>query len=51
MREAFEYWFSDQGKYPKSIEKGINGNYKLMAAYSAWATWQAAWRAAKGDKP
>lgn len=39
-REAFEAWFSDQGQYPKAIQRRDDG-YLLSTAQSAWDTWQA----------
>jgi hypothetical protein len=41
-REAFEYWMSDKGAWPRAIEKTTDGNYKLMQAATNWNTWQAA---------
>jgi hypothetical protein len=41
-RAAFEHWFSDEGKYPKSVERGKDSpTYKLMAAHLSWTAWQA----------
>lgn len=41
-RDAFEHWFSDEGKSPRAVER--NGDcYKLMQAHAAWQAWQAAW--------
>lgn len=42
QREAFEYWFSDGGKSPRSVERNGEG-YKLMTAASAWEAWKAAY--------
>lgn len=42
---AFVADFSGNGKWPKAIEKGPDGNYLLATAESAWRTWQIAWRA------
>jgi hypothetical protein len=42
QRDAFEYWFSDNGNTPKSIERSGDG-YKLMGAQSAWVAWKAAY--------
>lgn len=39
-RQAFEYWFSDGGKYPRAVERN-GGNYLLAAAQAAWSAWQA----------
>ncbi|MGE6580355.1 hypothetical protein ACQKD0_04890 [Vreelandella aquamarina] len=41
QRERFERWFSDQGKWPQSVERSGEG-YRLMQANDAWLTWQAA---------
>lgn len=41
QRERFERWFSDQGKWPQSVERSGEG-YKLMQAQSAWETWKVA---------
>ena len=39
-REAFEAWFSSDGKWPRSVER--NGDcYKLIQAQQAWAAFQA----------
>jgi len=39
-REAFEAWFSSDGKWPKSVER--NGDcYKLIQAQQAWDAFQA----------
>lgn len=46
-REKFEARMSDNGKWPKAIEKDSEGNYKLMHTYSAWVTWQDAWLAGR----
>lgn len=45
-RTAFEYWFSDQGKSPKAVEKNHNGNYLLAQAEGAWIAWGVACRKA-----
>jgi len=42
MRKAFEEWFSDGGKWPSSIERDKNGNYKYAVASNQWNVWQAA---------
>lgn len=42
MREAFEKWMSDNGMWPKAIEKS-NGAYVLMQTAAAWEAWRAAW--------
>lgn len=42
VRTEFEHWFSDNGKFPKAVERSGDGGYKLMSACSAWKAWQAA---------
>ena len=48
MRKAFEKWMSNDGKWPKAIEKR-NGNYVLMQTSSAWEAWRMAWLEAQID--
>ena len=43
IREAFEHWFSDEGKYPRAVERYSDGHYMLKHAQDAWKVWQAAW--------
>ena len=45
-REAFEAWFSDQGRFPRACEKGRDGSYLLQHANTSWIAWQAARAAA-----
>lgn len=40
-REVFERWVSDDGKFPRAVEKR-GGEYLLLATQSKWETWQAA---------
>jgi hypothetical protein len=42
MREAFEKWMSQDGKWPKAVERS-NGSYVLLATAAAWEAWRAAW--------
>ena len=42
MREAFEKWMTQDGRWPKAVEQH-NGTYVLMQAASAWEAWRAAW--------
>ena len=42
MREAFERWMTQDGRWPKSVERH-NGSYVLMQTASAWEAWRAAW--------
>lgn len=41
-RESFEKWFSDNGEFPKAIEK-YGGEYRLMGAQTSWTAWKAAY--------
>lgn len=41
VRERFEYWYSDEGRTPKAVERNGDG-YRLIAAHTAWNAWQAA---------
>lgn len=38
-RAEFEKWFSDDGRFPRAVERGADGEYKLMYVRSAWKTW------------
>jgi hypothetical protein len=42
MREAFEKWMTDDGKWPRAIEQR-NGAYVLMQTAAAWEAWRMAW--------
>ena len=43
VREAFEAWYSNDGKWPAAVERSDFGpSYKLGAAEHAWTAWQAA---------
>lgn len=46
-REAFEAWASDDGAWPKAVEKSPSGSYRLMSTHSSWIAWQSAWVAAR----
>lgn len=48
-RAAFEWWASDEGEYPASVERDGNGNYKLAQIQAHWDAWQA--RAALASAP
>lgn len=48
MREAFEAWMSDGGRYPQAVERSGYG-YRLSASYAAWSAWQAAWTASRAQ--
>ena len=40
-REAFEAWFSEDGKWPAAVRRSGDG-YTLAAAQGAWKAWCAA---------
>jgi hypothetical protein len=42
-RAEFEFWYSDEGAHPKSIEKDVRGNYLLLGAAGAFQAWEAGW--------
>ena len=44
-REQFEKYMSNDGAWPKAIER-IGDGYKLMAAHTNWTVWKAATEAA-----
>lgn len=46
MRAEFEALASDQGKWPKAIERDAKGDYMLMQIAAGWQWWQQAWQAA-----
>lgn len=50
QRQAFEFWYSDQGKYPEAVETD-RGQYLLMQAALAWKAWKAACEWALEDQP
>ena len=50
VRSAFEAVASDNGQWPRAIERDLNGNYLLMATARGWSWWQAAC-AALADTP
>ena len=40
MRQQFEAWATDDGKWPKAVER--NGDtYKFMKTHTDWLAWQA----------
>ena len=47
MRAAFERDYSEDGKWPKAVERNKAGDYKFVGASAAWETWQRAWAARK----
>jgi hypothetical protein len=42
MREAFEKWVTQNGKFPATVGQ-INGYYKREQTSLAWEVWRAAW--------
>lgn len=40
MREAFERYMSDDGEFPKAVERSGDG-YRLLQSQNAWVTWKA----------
>lgn len=44
-RALFEAVASDDGKWPKAIERDAKGNYLLLTTANGWMWWQAARRA------
>lgn len=47
MQEQFERWYSDDGAWPKAVEKNANGNYKYIGAASAWDAWRASYKSGR----
>ena len=47
-REAFEAWYSENGKWPNAVLRGSDGHYMLAASAAAWNVWQARARAQAG---
>jgi hypothetical protein len=41
IRQTFENWYSDGGKFPRAIERSGDG-YQLKHAHDAWTSWQIA---------
>lgn len=50
MREAFENYASDGGKWLRAIQTD-GRNYALMSTEMSWRTWQSAWQAPLADQP
>ena len=50
-RAAFEAVASDDGKWPKAIERDAKGNYLLLTTANGWMWWQAARRAPAAPVP
>lgn len=49
MRKAFEHWYSDEGQWPKAVERDSKGRYVLAGATAAWDAWQAGWKCARAE--
>lgn len=48
-RQRFERWASDDGRFPRAIErKGFS--YILLQTQSQWEAWRAGWQAALASK-
>lgn len=45
MREAFEKHMSDDGKWPRVVERHPGGGYMLITAVAGWRVWETAWAA------
>ena len=43
IRAEFEKFMSDDGKWPKAIERDGAGNYILMQSASSWRVWEEAY--------
>lgn len=52
-RARFEAWMSDNGAWPKAVERNSKGDYLLSQAGFAWRVWQARAALAKatGSQP
>jgi len=50
VRTAFEAWFSDNGKWPRAIERS-GSEYRLMTAQAAWQAFQAGCASTKKISP
>jgi hypothetical protein len=46
MRKAFEDWATNNGRYPRAVERTTDGSYKLMKTNTDWIAWATAWNAA-----
>lgn len=42
VRKGFEAWASDNGKWPKAIERNSKGDYLLSTTSVQWNAWLAA---------
>ena len=40
-RAAFEEWATNEGKWPKAVDRDHNGCYLLLQTSYAWTVWQA----------
>lgn len=50
LRQAFEHWYSDDGKNLKAVEKNALGTYVLQQAVVSWASWVACHEAMQPKK-
>ena len=42
LREEFEAWVTDFGKWPQASERSkVDGSYRMIDTYSKWLAWQA----------
>lgn len=41
-RQRFDNWVSENGKYPRAVERNHDGQYILLSTSDRWDTWQAA---------
>jgi len=48
-REQFEAWASDNGRFPRAVERS-GGGYLLLATQNNWQVWQAAINSVKESK-
>ena len=47
IRDKFEEFASDNGKWTKAIEKDSHGGYKLIQTELCWIAWQEAYKAGR----
>ena len=46
MRKAFECDITEDGRWPKAVERLADGTYRLMQTHAAWRNYQLGWQAA-----
>lgn len=39
LRERFEWWVTDGGKWPNAIQRDDRGGYLLLATANQWSAW------------